>query len=351
MGYSLPTTLQGLINGLLLEKAVCSWRIYGEKQVVVCIRFDENSRHEANYSTPNSLDMQQAGMAYHRKPPCSIARDRQRYVKWSSRGEQDRSFGISADLSNNANRNIDMSEYGAYNTSESVLVNNHMEDSGLCNVDHSLQSNGALTSDMAVATSMDNICHDKEIQCVQHDISTAPMISAETQTQKSCKSKNIQADPFPLKDKSTQSFVKKQSAFSNTDIIATTNRFTMIHISALNVECQTSFTSEKCCQVTADNATIGTSTDAVKKAGVSCQTHHSEMTSVSTETETTSQDNVDEYEDPEPEQSDLDTDYSYGYYGQYDNHHYGYRDGYSYGGTYSRPRRSHYYYTNYYNPP
>ena len=64
MEHSLPTTLQGLINGLLEKRPVSSWRIFGEKQIVVCIRFEEESRHLSNYSTPSSPDHPQQIMAY-----------------------------------------------------------------------------------------------------------------------------------------------------------------------------------------------------------------------------------------------------------------------------------------------
>ena len=360
MEYSLPSTLQGLISGLLLERDILSWRIYGEKQVVVSIRFAEETRHEANYSTPTSLGvgMQQSSMAYRKKPPCSIARDRRRFVKWTDTVEQDERNGISPDLSTYSN-NIDILESGA---NECVFTNNNMGDSGFSQRNQSLQyedDDMPSTSHITVETTTDHCYEDKVIQCGRYDISTAPVHSVETQTSRAHKSRNIQIDLFPLKDKGTQSSVKMQSQICNTDITETTEKFTMTHRDALSVSCEASFSEDKYCQVIPNITTTGTSTNIVGQNDNACQTPHCKITSVSTMTEDSGQgDDAGQeygYENDDSEQSYMDTDDSHQYYGQYGAGQYGYSDhddSYNYNSTYWRPRASRYYnYSNYYQPP
>ena len=85
MEYTLPITLQELIYSLIVKRDITSWRIYGDKQITVSIRFDENVREiKANHEQCNTPHMCQSAN-YRRKSPCTEARDTERLVSWASR--------------------------------------------------------------------------------------------------------------------------------------------------------------------------------------------------------------------------------------------------------------------------
>ena len=252
MDYKLPTTLLGLINGVLVERDISSWRIYGGKQVVISIRFNEEARHETINSPVNSSYVHQACKGYRTKPPSSIARDHKRQVQWAAAAPNQGPSG--SDMDNN----IDEPE-----SHGQLFVNRESnEDSGLCFDDSTYSmrcgSDHELMTDISVST--EHNFNEKDIQCTSYDISTAPVAFAETQTSRAHKSKCVQVGHPAQRDKSFQATVQKQCALINTETVNTMNRYTTMHRHLINEYCQASDTKDQSSQCVVDNVTTHTST-------------------------------------------------------------------------------------------
>ena len=286
MDYKLPTTLLGLINGVLIEREVCSWRIYGGKQVVISIRFNEEARHETINSTVNSSYVHQACKGYRSKPPSSIARDHRRHVQWAAEAPN-QGLGVS-DIENNIDRPT---------SADQLFVNSDsMEDSGLC-CDDSLQcgSDHEVVIDIGVSTDYES--SNKDIQCTSYDIVTAPVAFAETQTSRAHKSKCIQVGHPAQRDKSFQATVQKQCALINTDTVDTMDRYTIMHKQLVNGSCQVSDTMDQSSQCIVDYVHIHTSTqDMSPSTRDSSSQIQPDQNTVCTET-MDDYDNIEEYYD------------------------------------------------------
>ena len=281
MEYNLPATLTGLINGILTERDVSSWRIYGGNQVVISIRFQPEPRHEAKNSTPLWSGDHQTSIAFRKKPPCSVARDQQRCMQWAGTVGQDTSQGIGAS-SNVDTPGLKIPECSQLFTNKSTAC-----DSGLFLTPESEQyQDGVQKLDTVMGTECNNIN-------IQSDL-------AESYT-------------IPSHDQSSLASVEKQSMAVNTDTIKTIDRYTNMKRSKVNGQCQVNFATDQSCQATVDIVTIGISTAGlVNQKDRSCQVKPKQSTVC-----TSMDDLYDDYDyldDPEYDEAcDYDYDERYHY--------------------------------------
>ena len=288
MEYFLPTTLEVFIYELTQERDVISWRIFGEKQVTISVKFAE-PRHSAMHSTPGNSSDVQSSICFRRKPPCSIMRDRNRFARWSTniQGNEasDDEFLHSTGISHMApDVNIGTVD-SAVNTDNVGQVEGCTESSGkdrMVGVDAACDSGICATSQTGacslgevrlpsiletsdirthsefsdsvtdapvsdVGTSCVITSKDADIQCTRYDIETSPVSSQGSQTSRQHKHKSAQACNT-VREKAIQATPATVTVQCNTHIVMKTDNETTTREHPSDASCQTALTSDNSCQ-------------------------------------------------------------------------------------------------------
>jgi hypothetical protein len=70
---ALPKGLQNILQQVILNNRLTSWRVYGETSIVVTLRFSDTLDSYTQYTTPGNNHIH--NQSYRSKPPSAVARD------------------------------------------------------------------------------------------------------------------------------------------------------------------------------------------------------------------------------------------------------------------------------------
>ena len=255
------------------KRDIASWRIYGDKQVTVSIRFDETPRGiKANHGDSSTCILNTHSNPANRciSPP-SVERDKERLANWA--GKQ----GGIANEATGACRStchVDIDSIPMFTNNPAEQCYENMLQSECIDATHEsgyIDTTPSTTVDSKCTTTDNMTMIDIDTQCCRYDILTHPFHDQETQTSRKHKSRNVQALTLFTKDVGTDMSVSKRSFSCVTEKIETIEKGISTYSNDIHVSTGTDFVIDKSTSASPTVSTTSTSTSDLEIPYSDCQ--------------------------------------------------------------------------------